>query len=262
MSLCAASCTAQLQMAPQGVRQNGDVASVPPPSIPAHAVLLDQVVAVINTDVILGSDVLEEERFMQLQPFPGEESGTEAQEALAHLIDRRLILQQMKELSTPPKITEAAVDGQIADLRKRLPACGQDKCATDTGWAAVLATEGFTPEEFRERWRERMLVLDFIEVRFRAGVRVSKPEIQDYYQKTLVVSFRKRNLPPPPLATVSARIEEILLQGRVNGLLAEWLNSLKQEGSVSILDPDYKELAARDNPEGGSDDGNVEGAQE
>ncbi len=44
---------------------------------------------------------------------------------------------------------------------------------------------------------------------------------------------------PPPLASVSSRIEEILLQQRVSSLLLEWLQSLKSEGSVSILDPAY-----------------------
>jgi hypothetical protein len=44
---------------------------------------------------------------------------------------------------------------------------------------------------------------------------------------------------PPPLANVSGRIEEILLQQRVSSLLLEWLQSLKSEGSVSILDPTY-----------------------
>ncbi len=32
---------------------------------------------------------------------------------------------------------------------------------------------------------------------------------------------------PPPLAAVSDRIEEILLQQRVSSLLLEWLQSLK-----------------------------------
>ncbi len=46
----------------------------------------------------------------------------------------------------------------------------------------------------------------------------------------------------PPLAAVSSRIEEILLQQRVSSLLLEWLQSLKSEGSVSILDPAYGQV--------------------
>ena len=51
--------------------------------------------------------------------------------------------------------------------------------------------------------------------------------------------FHDKAVKPPALAAVSSRIEEILLQQRVSSLLLEWLQSLKSEGSVSILDPAY-----------------------
>jgi hypothetical protein len=47
---------------------------------------------------------------------------------------------------------------------------------------------------------------------------------------------------PPTLASVSDRIQEILLQQRVSSLLLEWLQSLKSEGSVSILDAAYGQV--------------------
>jgi hypothetical protein len=70
-------------------------------------------------------------------------------------------------------------------------------------------------------------------------VRITDAEIADYYHKTLVPQLQAKGLKPPSLALVSSRIEEILLQQRVSSLLLEWLQSLKSEGSVSILDPVY-----------------------
>jgi hypothetical protein len=224
-------------------------------------VLLDRVVAVINGDVILQSDVLEEERFEELQPFQARSQGGADQPALDRIINRTLILQQVKELQKPPQITDAALDAQLTDVRKHLPVCGEDKCVSDAGWQAVLAAQGFTREQFRQRWRVRMLVLAFIEQRFRAGVRISKPEIQQYYDKYLVPEFKKRNLPPPSLASVSPRIDEILLQQHVNGLLQEWLNSLKDQGTVAILDPEYKQVASQ-LPQSDASDPNAGGADE
>jgi len=231
----------------------------PAPAIPAGATSLDHVVAVINGDVLLQSDVLEEERFAQFEPFEVKGSGNEAQQALNHLVNRTLILQQLKELQTIPDITDAAVRAQIAELRKHIPECAANKCASEEGWKAALAAQGFTEAVFEQRWRVRMLVLSFIEQRFRAGIRISKPEIQDYYEKNLVPQFRKRNVAAPSLATVSQRIDEVLLQQRVNGLLSEWLDSLKDQGTVAILDPEYKQIASRENTDA---DGNAEGAQE
>ena len=232
--------------------------NVPPPEIPANATSLDHVVAVINGDVLLQSDVLEEERFAQFEPFEVKGSGGEAQQALNHLVNRTLILQQLKELQTFPDITDAEVNAQIAEVRRHIPACAENKCKSEEGWKAALATQGFTEAVFEQRWRVRMLVLSFIEQRFRAGIRISKPEIQDYYEKNIVPEFRKRNVPAPSLATVSQRIDEILLQQRVNGLLSEWLDSLKDQGTVAILDPEYKQIAAN----ASDPDADVEGAQE
>lgn len=226
-----------------------------PPVLPPNAIRLDRVVAVINGDVVLGSDVLEEQRFEKLQPFQSKSSGSEDQQALDRVINRTLILQQLKELKEPPQIKDAEFNTQISDLRKHLPVCGGDKCATDAGWKAVLASQGFTEDQFEHRWRVRMLVLSFIEQRFRAGVRVSKPDIQAYYDNSFVPQFKSRNLPAPPLAKVSPRIDEILLQQHVNGLLAEWLNSLKDQGNVAILDPQFMKAGTQ-----GSSDDNDAGA--
>ena len=231
------------------------------PETPRDATFLDRVVAVINGDVILESDVLEEKRFARFEPFEVKEEGSEAQQALDHLINRTLILQQLKELPSFPDITDAEVSTQLAEVRKHIPACASNKCQSDAGWRAALAAQGFTEEQFEQRWRVRMLVLSFIEQRFRAGVRISKPEIQDYYEHSLVPQFRKRNVPAPSLASVSQRIDEILLQKRVNGLLAEWLDSLKDQGTVAILDPGYRQTGTPQD-DGDSTTSDTEGAQE
>jgi peptidyl-prolyl cis-trans isomerase SurA len=160
----------------------------------------------------------------------------------------------LKELKEPPQIKDVEFKTQIDDLRKHLPACGGDKCETEAGWNAVLASQGFTQDQFQSRWRVRMLVLNFIEQRFRAGVRVAKPEIQAYYDNSFVPQFKKRNLPAPPLAKVSTRIDEILLQQHVNGLLAEWLNSLKDQGNVAILDPQFQQAAGQTPSDDAGDD--------
>ena len=223
--------------------QQGGYAPSAPVMAPKPApgsVLLDRVVAVINGDVILQSDVVEEEHFVELQPYRSQGEGTAEQQALQHLVNRTLILQQLKEQQNPVQVTDLQLQKQLDDLRKHLPVCAAGKCESEAGWKSVLSSHGFTEEEFSERWRKRMLVLGFIEQRFRPGIRISKPEIQAYYNSDFVPQFKNRKLAPPPLATVSARIDEILLQQHVNGLLAEWLTSLKDQGSVAILDARYE----------------------
>jgi peptidyl-prolyl cis-trans isomerase SurA len=87
-----------------------------------------------------------------------------------------------------------------------------------------------------------MQILNFVEVRFRTGIRIAKPEIERYYRETLVPQFEARKVKAPPLAVLSPRIDEVLLQQHVNVLLTDYLRSLKDAGNVQILDPAYNEL--------------------
>jgi peptidyl-prolyl cis-trans isomerase SurA len=210
-----------------------------PAPIPTGAVVLDHVVAVINGSVILQSDVTEEMEYAVLQPFAIDSARNTPQRALQRLIDRDLILQQMRTAQTVDPPTPEEVQERITQLRAVIPECAQYHCETETGWLAFLKARGLTEKEVEEHWSQRMLILSFIQSRFGNGVRITDPEIADYYNKTLVPPLQAKGMKPPPLAVVSSRIEEILLQRRVSSLLLEWLQSLKSEGSVSILDPAY-----------------------
>jgi peptidyl-prolyl cis-trans isomerase SurA len=218
----------------------GQTTAPPPPApIPPGAVVLDHVVAVINGSVILQSDVTEEMGYAVLQPFSIDSTRNTPQRALQRLIDRDLILQQMQTAQTVTPPTPDQVQQRITQLRGLIPDCVQYHCQTDAGWQAFLQAKGLTEKEVEAHWTQRMLILSFIQSRFGAGVRITQAEIADYYNKTLVPQLQKKAVTPPALEAVSARIEEILLQQRVSSLLLEWLQSLKSEGSVSILDPAY-----------------------
>ncbi len=198
-------------------------------------VVLNRVVAVVNGDLILQSDLDEEVRMAAFQPI-GEQTAATREQLIERLIDRHLILQQMQLQPLPP-IGPAQVDAELATLRKSIPACAAYDCATDAGWAKFVAAQSFTVEELRERWRQRMEVLRFVEARFRMGIRIPQAEIDAYYKTTLVPAYAKEKVTPPAEATVAARIQEILLQQQVDKLLDDWLTSLRAEGSVKIVKP-------------------------
>jgi peptidyl-prolyl cis-trans isomerase SurA len=211
-------------------------AAVQTPSSTATPMVLDRVVAVVNGDLLFESDLDEEKRFAVFQPLRRANAEPTRDELLERLIDRRLILQQARMQPQEP-ISDAQVDTELASLRKTIPECKADRCETDAGWKKFVEDQGFTLDEVRERWRERMEVLRFIEARFRMGIRISQPEIDDYYNKTLKPAFQKQGTAPPPEDTISDRIQEILLQQQVNTLLADWLKSLRAQGTVRVVKP-------------------------
>ena len=195
---------------------------------------LDRIVALVNGQIILDSDVNEENRFEAIQAYPGTQSSRDQE--IERLVNRDLILQQAK-LQSDISITDAQVSAAIDNLRKTLPECKVYDCATDAGWARYLAAHGFSVEEFRDLWRERMEVLAFIQERFGAGATVSGAQIREYYNNVLLPQYRKLGAKPAPLASVEDRIRNILEQQQVNNLLRDWLQSLRAQGSITILHP-------------------------
>jgi len=198
------------------------------------ATQIDRVVAIVNGDLILESDVDEERRMTAFLPYSDPAGSFSRAKAIERLIDRDLIQQQAKEQPQKP-ITDAEVAANLADLRKDILACKQYKCETPEGWQRFLAANGFTEAELLKRWRERMETLAFIEQRFRMGIRISDAEVKDYYTKTLLPQYAARHAAAPKLDSISDRIREILLQQQVGGLLDDWLKELRASGKVRMV---------------------------
>jgi peptidyl-prolyl cis-trans isomerase SurA len=211
------------------------VVSPPLPSMPAAVGdEVDRVVAIVNGELILDSDVDRERRFAALLPY-GEATGLYNRDAaIERLINRDLILQQL-ELQPGDVITQQAAAKDLDALRKSIPACGQYHCETQEGWDKFLATEGFTDESLTSLWRQRMEVLAFIELRFRMGIKITPEEIEEYYEKTMLPQYAAQHAKAPPVGMLSGRIQEVLLQQRVSKLLDDWLNSLRAQGNVVVL---------------------------
>ena len=200
------------------------------PAPPAQGLMLDRLIAVVNDDLVLESDIQEEMRFATFQP----NGPTSRAAAIERLIDRELIEEQ-EHYQQPRPVTDAELSADVADLRKSLPACAHAACSTEADWRAFLAEHGFTQAEFDARWRERMGILRFIEQRFRLGVRIPQSQVDAYYKETMLPAYAKRDVKPPPLATVQDRIQEVLLQQQVNTLLDTWLKTLRAQGNVRLI---------------------------
>jgi len=184
---------------------------------------------------VLESDVDEERRFAVFQPFT--EPGVQFSRARAveRLINRALIMQQAK-LQPQATISDAEVDKELMQVRKEIPACKAAHCETEAGWQRFVADQGFTMAELRDRWRTRIAVLRFVEIRFRSGIRISPEEISSYYEKTMLPEYERQHVSPPPkLEAISIKIQEVLLQQQVSSLLADWLKSLRAQGQVQVM---------------------------
>jgi peptidyl-prolyl cis-trans isomerase SurA len=197
--------------------------------------ILDRVVAVVNNRAILSSDIADALRYSILDPGNG--SALTPQRALQQLISRSLIQQQIREEDvSAAQPTDAQVQARIAQIRRDLPVCVRENCGSDAGWSAFLIAHGLTNADVEHYLRMRMEILGFIETRFRQGIRISDEETETYYRDKLLPQYAN-GAAAPPLSEVAPRIQEILLQQQVNMLFTSWLDSLRKQGDVEVLDP-------------------------
>jgi hypothetical protein len=206
-----------------------------PPS--ASPIVLDSVVAVVNRHAILASDIDDEIRLSVLDPDRDGQGSLTRQRALEQLISRALIQQQIRrEDAEAAEPSPDIVNARLNEIRKELPACVRQNCASDAGWKAFLAANDLSPERVAIYLRYRLEILSFIEERFRQGIHIAPQEIETYYRATLLPQYRPGEA-IPPLERVSPRIEEILLERQVNALFDDWLTNLRKQGDVEVLDP-------------------------
>lgn len=204
---------------------------------PQIAVVLDRVVAVVNRQAILSSDIDEEIRLSVLDPSRSGNAVYTRQQALDRLISRTLIQQQIRHDDMDTAVpTDDEVKARVKEIRRVLPECVHRNCASDEEWKTFLAAHGLTQEMVSEYFRNRLEILSFIEQRFRSGIHIPPQEVQNYYRNTLLPLY-KAGETVPSFENVAPRIEEILLQQQVTAMFDEWLTNLHSQGDVEILDP-------------------------
>lgn len=203
----------------------------------AAPVVLDRVVAVVNNQAILASDVDEEIRLAVLDPATTDHGVLTPRRALDQLISRALIQRQIRaEDALATKPSHAQLEARIAEIRRELPACVRQNCASAAGWKAFLAAHDLTEQRVENYITLRLEILSFIEMRFRQGIRITPEEISNYYNYTLLPQYTPGE-PIPSLDRVRSRIQEILLQQQVNVLFDDWLKNLRKQGEIEVLYP-------------------------
>ena len=204
-------------------------------------IVLDRVVAVVNRQVILASEINDEIRLSVLDPARSGQTELTPQRALDQLISRTLIQQQIRrEDMQAAKPSEEEVKERIEEIRKELPECVHLNCASEAGWNSFLAAHHLTQQGVETYFSYRLEILSFIEERFRSGIHIPPQDIETYFRNALLPQY-KSGEQPPSLEKVGPRIEEILLQQQVNILFDEWLTNLRNQGDVEVLDPSLED---------------------
>ncbi|MCU1278888.1 MAG: PpiC-type peptidyl-prolyl cis-trans isomerase [bacterium] len=161
-------------------------------SVAGAARVLERVVAVINDDIILDSELEQYAAPQYRGPDPDTADGKKQwddlkRKALDSMIDSKLVQQQAVELKL--SVTPEEVDRAIQQVKE------QNKL-DDATFKTALEQQGFTLEGYRKTLKKQILELKVINTAVRSRITVSDDEVKTYYKQNekLVAGDRQSHL--------------------------------------------------------------------
>jgi len=196
----------------------------------AAAGTLDRVVASVGNAAITQSEVKAEHRlelFLKGPSAAGVPDTAALERVRDRLIEQKLLAQEAEAEGVNLSDLIEAAKQALGEVHRLY--------SSEEAYRNALRVLGATEEQVLSRLQAQLLTLRLIDQRLRPAAWVERPEIEAYYTGTFVPEFRRQNTGPvPPADEVEPQIREILVQKKIDQLLADWLAELKAGRRVSI----------------------------
>ena len=183
--------------------------------------VVDRIVARIEDDIILQSQVRELGAFQQLI-----EGHAESDDKLVEELIEQWVVETEAAASHFPQPAESEVDRELTRLKEQF--------ASPEKYAARLNELGLSAAQVRQLLTSQIYVERYVDYKFRPSVQVEPAQIDAYYKKELLPELAKNNQPAPGPAAVEEQIREVLIQRGISDLTVKWLDDTKSRLKIEI----------------------------
>jgi hypothetical protein len=194
-------------------------------STPSKVALQDRVLAVVDDDPILDSDVERVVRLGLETPKSGEGDEPLRRRVLNELIEQRLQFHEIDRFGFE-QVPVSEIEKRVAAIRARFP--------DDASFQKALKEVGLDPKRLRQLVTRQLLVLTYVDERLGVNVFVTPDEIGRYYREVLTPEMQKRGQPAPPLDDVRDDIRETLKQQKITAEMTKWTQGLREKADVVV----------------------------
>jgi parvulin-like peptidyl-prolyl isomerase len=188
---------------------------------PQSTRVVDRIVARIEDDIILQSQVRELGAFQQLI-----EGHAESDDKLLSELIEQWVVQTEASAAHFPSPAQSEVDRELQRLTARF--------ANVAAYSARLNELGLSAAQVWELLARQIYVERYLDYKFRPSAEVESADIDAYYQKELLPELAKKNQPAPSRAEAEEQIRELLVQQRISDLTAKWLDDTKSRLKIEI----------------------------
>ena len=191
-------------------------------SVASAQEVVDRIVAKLDTDIILLSDVRALQRYQLFVDGKAESD----QDALNRLLDQWMVRNEAKAaLFSPP--SEEDVNRSLARLKRSF--------SSPEAFDERKKQTGLSDEDIERMLRAQLYLSNYLDSRFRAAIQIDEKDIEDFYQTRIVPRAESRGQTPPTLDAARGFIQEALVQRAINEQSERWLQESRSRLRVENL---------------------------
>lgn len=183
--------------------------------------VVDRIVARIEDDIIVLSEVRELGRFQQLV-----EGRSAAGPKLLEQLIEQWIVSTEAEAARFPHPAAADVDRELARLEQQ---SGGVEAFRGRLQGLGLARDAVRRQLARQLWLTR-----YLDYKFRPAARVDDAQVERYYREELALGLAARGQKVPPLADVREQVRELLIQRDISQRAGRWLEETRPRLRIEI----------------------------
>jgi len=184
--------------------------------------VIDRIVARVETDIILLSDVRQLNRY---QVFLDGKAQSDA-DILNRLIDQWIVRSEAS-VARFPQPSDEDVNRSIERLKRSF--------SSPAEFEARQKQSGITDDEIRRFVRAQLYLSNYLDSRFRPAIQIDENAIEDFYKTRLVPRAESRGQTPPTLDNARDFIQEALVQQAINEQADRWLKESRTRVRVEIM---------------------------
>jgi hypothetical protein len=194
-------------------------------ALPASAVTVDRVAAVIDREVITVSEVSQMVEIRFFSRKAGQNDDDYRRSVLDNLIAQALRYRDVERFGAQD-ISKDSIEARLEEIGKRF--------ATPEELNAALVHAELTPDEVRALIKRQLQVEAYIQERFAPVVFIPNEDIETYYRTTWSQQRRQRGLAIPPLGEVREEIRALLRSDRLQQEIEQWTSQLRVRANVDV----------------------------
>jgi len=172
--------------------------------------VVDRIVARVENDIILLSDVKELKEYQELV-----NGKSESDSAIVDRLIDQWIVRSEAELSRFPQPKDEEIDREVSRVVKSFSSTEE--------YEARKKQSGLNDAEVRKIVTAQFYLDKYLDSRFRPSVQIDEKAVEDFYQSAVVPRAKARGQEPPTLDASRDTIQDVLVQSDIDEQAARWL---------------------------------------